>query len=53
VDAPFEPEADGPEAFTVLTAQIVSADILDLSALPHKRARFRAKGGFTGQWVAP
>lgn len=53
IDAPHVPDAAGPEAFVVLTAQITSADILDLSALPHRRAKFHARDGFTGQWVAP
>lgn len=53
IDAPHVPEAAGREAFIVLTAKITSADILDLSALPHKRAKFHPSDGFTGQWVAP
>lgn len=53
VKAPFTANPSGPEAFAVLTAQIHSADILDLSELPHKRARFSASEDFTGQWVAP
>lgn len=53
IDAPFVPETAGSEAFVVLQAQITSADILDLSELPHKRAMFDAHSAFTGQWVAP
>lgn len=53
IDAPFVPKAAGPEAFVVLSAEITAADILDLSALPHKRAKFDAETGFTGLWVAP
>lgn len=53
IDAPYVPDAAGSEAFLVLRAKITSADILDLSALPHKRAIFEAHSGFTGQWVAP
>lgn len=53
IDAPHVPTVDGPEAFVILTARITSADILDLSKLPHKRAKFDARDGFTGQWVMP
>ncbi|MEO9826815.1 MAG: hypothetical protein ABJF50_20630 [Paracoccaceae bacterium] len=53
IAAPHVPDPAGPEAFTVLTAKIISADILDLSALPHRRANFDTKDDFTGQWVAP
>ena len=53
IDAPHVPKPAGRDAFTVLTAQITSADILDLSGLPHKRAKFHARNDFTGQWVAP
>ena len=53
IEAPHVPDASGPEAFLVLTARILSADILDLSDLPHKRAQFHARDDFTGRWVAP
>jgi hypothetical protein len=53
IEAPHVPEPAGPDAFVVLTAQITAADILDLSAVPHKRAKFHARDDFTGQWVAP
>lgn len=53
IAAPAVPASAGPEAFVVLKAEIVSADILDLSELPHRRARFHQRDDFTGQWVAP
>ena len=53
VKSPFTAKPSGREAFAVLTASIHSADILDLSKLPHKRACFEATDDFTGQWVAP
>lgn len=53
IEAPFTAGPSGPEAFAVLTARIQSADILDLSEVPHKRAQFKASENFTGRWVAP
>lgn len=53
IEAPYTATLSGPEAFAVLTARIMSADILDLSEFPHKRARFNPSDDFTGQWVAP
>ena len=53
INAPHVPTAAGSEAFVILIAKIASADILDLSELPHKRTTFNASDDFTGQWVAP
>ena len=53
IAAPRVPEPAGPEAFVILSAKIIATDILDLSALPHRRAKFDAADAFTGQWVAP
>lgn len=53
IKAPKVPDAEKTTAFTVITARITFADILDLSELPHRRAHFDARHAFTGQWVAP
>lgn len=54
LDAPEEAEmVPDPARFAVLTAQVLEIEALRLDPPHHRRARFRADEGWTGQWIAP
>lgn len=54
IEKPEDFSADpNPERFAILTCKIAEIETLHLGEDRHRRALFRAKDGWSGQWIAP